>query len=54
MYSYAEHQEKDEAGNWVEVEEEEFSIVHVNKEDLILSTAKRLPVFPDGLLSGDL
>lgn len=50
VYSYAEHREKDEAGKWVEVEEEEFSTVQVNKEDLILSTAKRLPVFPDGFV----
>lgn len=48
VYSYAEHWEKDEAGRWVEVEEEEFSTVQVNKEDLVLSTAKRLPVFPEG------
>lgn len=50
VYSYAEHWEKDEAGNWVEVVEEEFSTVQVNNEDLILSTAKRLPVFPDGFV----
>ena len=48
VYSYAEHMERDEEGNWVEVEEEEFSTVDANEEDLVLSTGKRLPVYPEG------
>ena len=48
VYSYAEHMERDEEGNWVEVEEEEFSTVDTNEEDLVLSTGKRLPVYPKG------
>lgn len=50
VYSYAEHMERDEEGNWVEVEEEEFSTVDANEEDLVLSTGKRLPVYPKGFV----
>ena len=48
VYSYAEHMERDEEGDWVEVEEEEFSTVDANEEDLVLSTGKRLPIYPKG------
>ena len=48
VYSYAEHWVKNEAGQRVRVEEEKFSTVDADPEDLILSTAKRLPVYPEG------
>ena len=50
VYSYAEHMERNEEGDWVKVEEEEFSTVPVDDADLILSTANRLPVYPEGFV----
>ena len=50
VYSYAEHMERNEEGDWVKMEEEEFSTVPVDDADLILSTANRLPVYPEGFV----